>query len=375
MYSSVSKYNPPHLGVASLSNDTERQWYDASEIGLEWKGNLENLNTVPQAKCAFATPDGKLKDYTNVHRCDFILEETIADNTLGKLVWAKRRLTGKPYTDYLVKKPSSQPHTKQEAVIQWLCNRSLTTHGLGEHCPAVFDIFTRSGNIWFSMAPVYNAPILDAYFITLPFWGHPHVKNGLTILKIVAQIAMCCFVLERTIGFNHRDLKPDNILVKLDSVKQHRLTWHDCEITVASSPTAVLVDFGFSCLGPGKTPWIQAGDGVLPPLDPCPKVGRDIFMVLVFLLWRRDVRDSLTPEHLDFLKSSLHLTKARWSQMMNMRRNPIDWIYMLITEPGFQCPALDPFQWLQTCADSYPDVVSISTSTATRIQSTSYMES
>ena len=332
--------------------------YDASEIGLNWRGSLEDLSKVPQAKCAFATPDGRLKEYTGRDRCDFILEETIADNTFGKLVWAKRRING-PYADFLVKKPSSQPHTKQEAVIQWLCNKSLKQYGLGIHCPEVFDIFNRGASLWFSMTPIYNAPILDAYVISLPLWGIPREGNGIALLKILAQIAMCCLVLERTIGFNHRDLKPDNILVKTDLVKSHVLKWIDFDIQVSSSPTAILVDFGFSCLGPGKTPWIQAGDGVLPPLDTCPKVGRDIFMLLVFLLWRRDIRESLSPEHIAFLKSSLHLTKERWSQMMSLRRDPIDWIYMLITEQDFKCPALDPYIWLQSCAAAYPEVVKI----------------
>ena len=344
--------------------------YDASEIGLDWKGSLETLTSVPKANCAFATPDGRLKEHTGRDRCDFILEETIADKTFGKLVWAKRRVKG-PYVDFLVKKPASQAHAKQEAVIQWLCNTSLSSVGLGDHCPQVFDIFTRSKGYWFSMSPVYNAPILDAYVITLPFWGRPHQENGMALLKVVSQIAMCCFVMENTIGFNHRDLKPDNILVKLDAVKEHTLKWSTCDITVASSPTAILVDFGFACLGPGKVPWIQAGDNVLPRLDPCPKVGRDIFMLLVFLLWRRDIRDSLTPEHLEFLKSSLDLTEKRWSQMMSIRRDPVDWIYMLITEKDFKCPALDPYAWLQSCAAAYPDVVSIRIHSGSNIVSTS----
>lgn len=332
--------------------------FDASDIGLNWTGSLESLSTVPQSKCAFATPDNRLKEYTGHDRCDFIIEETIADNTMGKLVWAKRRIRNS-FADVLVKKPIIQNHTKQEAVIQWLCNKSLSQYGLGNHCPEVYDIYSNLGSLWFSMSPVYNAPILDAYCITLPKWGIPRAENGIMLLKILSQVAMCCFVLERTIGFNHRDLKPDNILVKLDAIKEHRVTCNKFDIKVASSPTAVIVDFGFSCLGPGKTPWIQAGSGVLPPLDPCPKVGRDIFMLLVFLLWRRDIRNSLIPEHLEFLKSSLHLTKERWSQMMSLRRNPSDWIYMLITERDFHCPALDPIMWLKTCAVAYPEVVTI----------------
>ena len=334
--------------------------YDASEIGLDWKGSLQTLSSAPYSKCSFTTADCLLKDSTGKIRCELIVEEIVADNTLGKLRWAKRRVNNETRVDCLVKKPIKQTNTKQEAVIQWLCHKSLAEHGLGLHCPKVHDLFVYSKALWFSMAPVYNAPLFDTYLRSLPGWGTKQAENGTAILKILCQVGMCCLVLERTIGFNHRDLKPDNILVKLDVVKQHDLKWkNEYEIKIAASPTAVLVDFGFSCLGPGSAPWIQAGDGVLPPFDSCPKVGRDIFMLLVFLLWRRDVRDSLIPAHLDFIKSSLHLTEERWSQMMNMNRNPIDWVYMLITERGFQCPALDPWVWLQTCATAYPDIVSI----------------
>ena len=333
--------------------------YDAIEIGLNWKGSLETLSSVVHAKCSFLTADGKLKGHTGKERCELIVEDVVADNTLGKLAWAKRSCSS-TIEDVLVKKPSSQQHTKQEAIIQWLVNKSLSKNGLGDHCPKVYDIFSMSSHLWFSMEPVYSAPILDTYLKSLPTWSKPSNENGIVLIKILAQIAMACFVLEKTIGFNHRDLKPDNILVKLDSFKPHVLKWQDeFEIHIAKSHTAIMVDFGFSCLGPGKIPWIQAGDGVLPPLDPCPKVGRDIFMILVFLLWRKDVRNSLTEKHMEFFKDSLLLSTDRLSQMMNMNRNPSDWVYMLITERGFQCPALDPLVWLKSCATNFPDLVTI----------------
>jgi serine/threonine protein kinase len=334
--------------------------FDASEIGLDWKGTLESLRSVPQSKCAYSTADGYLKEHTGKIRCAFVIENTIVDNTFGKLVWVTRQ-----DKKYIGKHPISQAHTKQEAVIQWLCHTSLAQQGLGAHCPRVLDLFSTSTGFWFSMEPVYNAPILDTYLKALPHWGKPALENDIAVFKILCQIAMCCFVLNRSIGFNHRDLKPDNILVKMDMVKTHTLSMDHVSITVWDAPTAVLIDFGFSCLGPGKAPWIQAGDNVLSSFDWCPKVGRDMFMLLVFLLWRKDVRESLTPASVEFLKSSLHLTKERWSQMMNTHRNPIDWIYMLITDSGFQCPALDPLAWLQSCAASYPSVVEI------RVQSAS----
>jgi hypothetical protein len=118
-----------------------------------------------------------------------------------------------------------------------------------------------------------------------------------------------------------------------------------------------MVDFGFSCLGPGRIPWIQSGDNILPPFDACPKVGRDIFMLLVFLLWNKDVRNSLIEKHLEFFKASLRLTTDRLEQMMSMNQNPSEWIYILITERGFQCPALDPLAWLKLCAEHFPEIV------------------
>jgi serine/threonine protein kinase len=289
-----------------------------------------------------------------------ILEETVADNTLGKLVWVKRfvRDSKKLAVDLLVKKPVSQKHAKQEAVIQWLVHKSLSEHGLAEHCPKVIDIFSHSESLWFSMEPIYSAPLLDTYLRSLPTWSKKSKENGHALINILAQIALSCIVLERTIGFNHRDLKPDNILVKLDSFKPRSLKWSDqYDIHIAPYYTAILVDYGFSCLGPGKVPWIQSGDGILPPFDPCPKVGRDIFMILVFLLWQKSVRDSLTDEHLEFFKTSLRLSTNRLAEMMNTNKNPSDWIYMLITERGFQCPALDPLIWLKSCSTIFPEIV------------------
>jgi len=334
--------------------------FDASEIGLSWRGTLDTLSTVPQSKCAAVDDHGLMKDYTGKLRSILQIEETVVDSTFGKLVWAKRRsesLQSNTFKDVLVKRPSSQRHTKQEAVIQWLCNKALAAADLSNHCPAVYDLFTYKNSLWFTMAPVYNAPILDAYLKSLPTWRMKHQINGHTLLKIVLQIAMCCRVLEQ-IGFNHRDLKPDNILIKSEDIKVHVLTSQEYIITIQQSPTAILVDFGFSCLGPGKAPWIQAGDDVLSSFDACPRVGRDIFMLLVFLLWRKDIQESLTDEHLDFLKSSLRLTTERWKQMQR-NSNPVEWIYTLITERGFECPALTPLTWIQTCAARFPELVSI----------------
>jgi len=122
--------------------------YDASEIGLDWKGSLQTLSSAPQKKCSFISHDTYLKDYTGKNRCKLILEDIVADNTLGKLMWAKRSIDNNEFIDCLVKKPIAQNNTKQEAVIQWLCHKSLIDHGLGNHCPRVHDIFIYSNSFW-----------------------------------------------------------------------------------------------------------------------------------------------------------------------------------------------------------------------------------
>ena len=148
--------------------------YDAREIGLQWEGSLQTLSKVTSAKCAFSTVGGRLKEHTGQERCRLIVEDTIADNTLGKLAWAKRDAV-----DHLVKRPVSQYNAKQEAVIQWLAHKILSQYDLGIHCPPILDVFTMPTGIWFSMTPIYNAPILDTYITTVPTWLTPHPDNGI----------------------------------------------------------------------------------------------------------------------------------------------------------------------------------------------------
>ena len=322
--------------------------FNALEIGLDWKGTLQTLSSVPGSKCSILV-DKILKNPDTTMRATLTLEETVLDSPMGKLVWGKRN-----GTDLLLKRPSSQQHAKQEAVIQWLCNKTLKEYSMEAHCPEVFDLFKAPSGIWFSMTPIYKAPTLAVFLRSLPTWNTHHTTNGTIVLKILCQVAACCLVLDRNIGFNHRDMKPDNILIQSATVQKFSLIIDSLRITVAECPLASIVDFGFACLGPGKIPWIQSGDDVLSPFDACPRIGRDLFMLLVFLVWMPDIQKSLTSSHMEFLKSSIHVTTERLAL-----QNPSTWIYSLVTERRFQCLDLDPLKWLQTCASTFPDVVSI----------------
>jgi serine/threonine protein kinase len=188
----------------------------------------------------------------------------------------------------------------------------------------------------------------------MPTWNTSNPANGTLLLKILCQVAVCCLILDRTIGFNHRDMKPDNILIQTTQTKSLSVTMQGSSIKIAESPTASMVDFGFACLGPGKTPWIQSGDDVLSPFDACPRIGRDLFMLLVFLVWMPDVQKSLSLVHMEFLKKSIHVTTERLAL-----QKPSTWIYSLVTERRFQCLDLDPLVWLHACATTFPEIVSI----------------
>lgn len=322
--------------------------FDALEIGLDWKGTLQTLSSVPGSKCSVLV-DKTLKNPDASIRATLTLEETVLDSPMGKLVWGKRNTT-----DLLLKRPSSQQHAKQEAVIQWLCNKTLKEYSMDTHCPEVFDLFKAPSGIWFSMTPIYKAPTLAVFLRSMPTWNTSNSANGTALLKILCQVAVCCLILDRTIGFNHRDMKPDNILIQPAHTKSLSITAQGASIKIAESPTASIVDFGFACLGPGKTPWIQSGDDVLSPFDACPRIGRDLFMLLVFLVWMPDVQKSLSLVHMEFLKKSIHVTTERLAL-----QKPSTWIYSLVTERRFQCLDLDPLVWLQACATTFPEIVSI----------------
>ena len=324
--------------------------FNALEIGLDWKGTLEALSSVPGAKCSVLV-DKTLKNPDASIRATLSLEETVLDSPMGKLVWGKRNTT-----DLLLKRPSSQQHAKQEAIIQWLCNKTLKEYSMESHCPEVFDLFKSPSGIWFSMTPIYKAPTLAVFLRSIPTWNTSNPANGTALLKILCQVAVCCLILDRAIGFNHRDMKPDNILIQTTQTKALSVTVQGTSISIAESPIVSIVDFGFACLGPGKTPWIQSGDDVLSPFDACPRIGRDLFMFLVFLVWMPDVQKSLSPVHMEFLKSSIHVTTERLAL-----QHPSAWIYSLVTERRFQCLDLDPLPWLQSCSKAFPEIVSILT--------------
>jgi serine/threonine protein kinase len=330
--------------------------YDAREIGLEWQGTLQTLSGVTTAACCMETIDHRLRTPSKTIRCSLLIDEAVVPELKGRLKWARRIDEGRA-TDVLVKRSKQ---TKEEAVMQWLCQKTLAEVNLGQHCPKVFDVFTRGERVWFSMEPIYGAPILNEWLPGLANWGSPHPSNGIVILQIVAQIAMCCAVLTSHLGFNHRDLKLDNILVKSQDIRQHGFRHvNGTEILLGPAPTAVLVDFGFACFGEGKHPWIQSGQDALSQMDTCPRTGRDVFMLLVFLLWEEDVRASLVPEHLSFFMESLKLTQERFHSLMKLSYNPTSWIYNVITERDFSCPALDSWGWLQGCVRRFPEVGSV----------------
>ncbi len=215
-----------------------------------------------------------------------------------------------------------------EALLQWHLHRELRAYGIEFCIPEVYSIFSHkgTGDIWFSMQ-AYE-PLLVSEWCKRRFIGD-ETKWQFALLML--QIALILDVLEEELGIDHRDLKVNNMLIVEKPVKLE-VEWKGKSRILTFPFQIILVDFGFSC-------WrgildIRNDDG-LPPLDACPKQGRDIYQVIASL-WH--------------LKSLRTVLEGCWGSWIRVRLGEdeskviedLDWMYFKTDRKDFSSPLCTP---------------------------------
>lgn len=302
---------------------------------------IEGTYSIPKIPAIELTQLSYYKDkylYTNKHqiRCRLSFSDVIDHGSYGNVYLAKR-----DDTSILVKQPRmTEMNLLQEAVLQHLAHKTMESEGMAWTIPKVFDVFWKGKEVWFSMDYIYG--------YNIPDWFSPTKTPDTDILHLVAQLALILATLEKHLNLDHRDLKSSNLLIKNEPCKL-QFSYQDTLWTLQAPFTVVLLDFGFACLGSevlrGK-PWVNLGDGVLPPMDPCPKEGRDMFHLLTSLLGIPIVQTRISQHIHALIDKWLSIGKKSYGPMAR-RWSTDNWSYLVSSQHDFAIPNCCPLRILQ----------------------------
>ena len=224
-----------------------------------------------------------------------------------------------------------------EAFVQWLAHKIFTQLNLGIRIPKVLDIVLLPDDTeGFTMLEYTDAQLASR-------WILESTSFEKDFFHLVIQVAILLQILEDSLNLDHRDLKADNLLIiNQPSSLSYICSKNSKRYTVHSPFTVAIVDFGFACLGnEEKITEVDAGEGTLPALDPCPKDGRDLFHLLVSLYGIDEFRKRLTPRLLDAFSDWLTLQKKS-CETLAKRWSHSEWIYLLTSRKEFQHPTCTP---------------------------------
>jgi len=305
-----------------------------ASLGID--SNHQEISKLKIPRC-YAT--GLCLTATNKFRCKFTKIRTLGGGSYGLLNECIRTDASGNELIVLIKKSKiSEISLRNEAFIQFLVHTIFTLKGLENRVPPVYDIFEDNG-VAFSMKPYKNAPLLSDKLL----------KSQTTesdFFHCLAQVAGLLCILQKELGLDHRDLKADNLLL-LDTPSILVIESY----TIHSPFTVVLVDFGFSCLGTS----ISAGD-IFPPLDPCPKDGRDLFHFLVSLYGMSGFREKISKSTLQFIETLLKVGEREWHSAAS-KWSYTEWLFLLTTEKGFRNEKCLPLSVLKAIHSREPSIV------------------
>ncbi len=248
-----------------------------------------------------------------------------------------------------------------EGLLQSIAHATLKAYGFPKAVPRVLDIVKHPDyGVVLGLERNPGAQLLADYFKSQVQWGSPSIQNDRVVFSVLAQIATYLAILEKSVGMNHRDLTGTNVLMVVPMQPVHQTVVLDSfKWTVHGSQQAILIDFGFACVGqPDGQMVISAGE-LLPQIDFCPKEGRDLFLFFASL-WNVTVfRESLTEVGRELFTKWLHdTTDVSWADwLITSAKTNLMGMYLLTSAGHFKSSASAPIQVLQDISKAYPDIL------------------
>lgn len=289
--------------------------------------------------------DGSVR-VSNGIRCKILYSHVLNRGGYGSILLANRTDLSGNSQEICVKAPHTSTFSScPEAIIQWIASNALIRTGVLGAIPLVYDIFQYAGESRFSMSYVKGVSCVT-YIIRSP-------TPETVVLEILAQVSILLGYLEETIHLDHRDLKADNIWIRLEpvdySVRISGKTWK-CKAPFQ----VVLLDFGFSCLGDSEgVAVVSLSDGILPRIDPCPKEGRDLFQLISSIASLPQIRERMSAALWADIELLLSYKNKPYIHLLRKNFN-INWVYLLVSDLKFNHPPLHPISLLQMIRIKYP---------------------
>lgn len=248
-----------------------------------------------------------------------------------------------------------------EGILQSIAHTVLHAYGFPRAVPRVLDIVQHpTHGIILSLERTVGAKLFSDWLEHGLQWGVPSPSNDRLICEVLAQIATYMAVLEHAIGMNHRDLKGTNVLmIAADQPVQQKVVCGSAQWSIQTQNQALLIDFGFACIGkPDGTHIVSAGD-YLPELDFCPKEGRDCFLFLASLWNVEQFRKSVTPVLARMISKWLQTTgETKWADwLQTYTPTNMESMYLLTSASHFRSSTCSPLNILRELSKIYPSIV------------------
>jgi serine/threonine protein kinase len=293
--------------------------------------------TLPEEHLPKQCVDGVIKYADNsTIRCKLDYKQIVNQGQYGLIHRAIRTCQSHASTLVAVKRPRSiQLSLQPEAILQSLCSSLTEQYGLSNSVPKVHDLFLFANETRFSMDYVEGVNYVE--FLT------SHWSEEL-FLNLILQLCFILYVLEKEIGFDHRDLNAENIWIRTTPKPQiYTLILDGTLYTLSLQYQVVLLDFGFACVGDLSTRMNRLSlGGVISALDPCPKDGRDMYKILNCLLSQPNIYMRLSPKLRDEFKERMKPYEIQEASLTQI----------LVSLPKFRIAKLTPKALIQAFAIS-----------------------
>jgi serine/threonine protein kinase len=221
---------------------------------------------------------------------------SLGAGSFGKVYKCKKNNCSEAYALKIIE-PTSITDFLKEVIIQILMMKMSENEQNGPHVPRIICV----GIDWDNNKAYIISELMEDTVRNLLLTNTPSQKET-DVPFVLNEVAYMLDFFGKTLKFNHRDLKADNIMYLRKKKEIH----------------IKLIDFGFSCLTWGSL-YISTGNYIF--LSPCYKEGRDL-QQLIYNLYIGGFK--LSPKMYDWLEDLMyvHVSGEDVSLLFGTRRKP-----------------------------------------------------